>query len=274
MQGGLCWYLADTSFKDWAQRATDALLCDGQDSPHAEILKKADKRIIFRLKSPRVDYFHQSVVVKAFPMTGKLNYTGLKLRLLRYRRYGLAEVRNLLEAARRGLPVPQVFGYGRIRRGPLVLNTMVMMEDLAPRRRVGVLLGEAQGQERRQERLLDRLLPVFAQLYRTGCNHIDVNLSSIWLSDNPQQEWKVNDFQFARFLDQPSPRVLMFQAAYFACVCSRKCAVPAKIMQAWVERLLTVAGIKNTSHWLEIYRGFLQNPDLLVLPEARRLALH
>ena len=111
MQGGLCWYLADASFKGWAHRATDALLCDGQDSQRAEILKKADKRLIFRLKSPRVDYPHQSVVVKAFPMTGKLNYTALKLRLLRYRRYGPSEARNLLEAARRGLPVPQVFDW-------------------------------------------------------------------------------------------------------------------------------------------------------------------
>ena len=32
MPGGFCCYLADPSFKDWAHRATEALLCDGQDS--------------------------------------------------------------------------------------------------------------------------------------------------------------------------------------------------------------------------------------------------
>ena len=269
MQGGLCWYLADTSFKDWAQRATDALLCDGQDSQRAEILKKADKRLIFRLKSPQGDSPHQSVVVKAFPMTGKLNYTGLKMKLFRYRRYGPSEVRNLLEADRRGLPVPQVFGYGQMRRGPLVLNTMVMMEDLAPRRRIGVLLGEAQGQDHRQERLLDRLLPVFVQLYLKGCNHIDVNVDAIWLSDNPQMDLKINDFQFARFLDKPSRKVLMFEAASFARSCWCEGVAP-KILYAWGERVVTAAGIKNTSYWLEIYRGFLHNLDL---SEAQRLAI-
>ena len=248
MGGGFFWYLSDSVWKQWAVQANSQLLDHQQERQDSQILKEGPRRFIFRLKSAQRHSPRQSVVVKSFPMTG------LKMRLLRYRRYGPAEVGNLLEAAGRGLPVPQVFGYGQMQRGPLVLNTMVMMEDLAPRTTIGALLSEAQGQASRQGQILDRATPLFVQLYRKACNNVDVNPQSLWVSDDPGLGQRINDFQYTRFLNKPSPKVLMSQGAYFAHCC--RSMVHPDILHEWIARLLVAADIEDADYWLEIYGRF------------------
>ena len=210
MPGGFCWYLADERWQDWARRANQEMVCGGEDQQGVEILKKGTRRLIFRLKGTEPNAAEQSVVVKSHRLSG------LRKPLLRYRRYGPSEVRNLFEAAKRGLPVPKVFGYGELRRWWLVVDMMIMMEDLAPRRTAATWLRETKNQTQRQVEILDRILELFVRLYRAGCNHIDVNDKSIWLSDDPADVGKISDFQYTRFLDQPSAKVLMLQAAYFS----------------------------------------------------------
>ena len=261
MPDGFRWYLADACWEKLAQRANGILLNGHPGAEDMEILKKAIKRFIFRLKPGADDSAIPSVVIKAFPMPK------LKMRLLRYRRYGPAELGNLFEATRRGLPVPRVFGYGRLRRGLLVLGTMIMMEDLAPRQTVGTLLADAEGQPSRQREILDRTLPLFVQLYRKGCNHIDLNPQSIWLSEDPRLDQKISDFHYARFLNQPSPKALVSQAAYFARCCSR--IVPEDLFQPWLPKLLTAADIDNSDQWLKTFSRFRR----LNLSQAKRLTI-
>ena len=193
MPGGFRWHLADIRWKEWAERANQRIVGERDDQPDVELLKKATRRLIFRLKASGTDSSEQSVVIKSYRMSG------LKRRLFRYRRYGPSEAQNLLEAAKRGLPVPEVFGYGQLQQWLLVLDTMIMMEDLAPRRSAAELLREAKGQRQRQAEILDRILELFVRLYRTGCNNIDVREDSIWLSEDPSETGKIIDFHYVRF---------------------------------------------------------------------------
>ena len=261
MPGGFCWYLAETCWEDLARRANRQIVCEPPTQEGVEILKKGHRRFVFRLKFAGTDPTAKPVVIKSFPMISP------KEKFLRYSRYGPAEVRNLLEAARRNLPVPLVFGYGQRRRWCLVLDTFIMMEDLAPRRLLGEMLTQAQGQPQEQAEILDRTLKMFVQLYHAGCNHIDTTRHSIWIGNNPADSTRVSDFQYARFLNKPSIKVLLCQAALTTRSCSDM--VPAEILESWIEKLMTAAEIKNTVYWLKVYRRFLNSK----MSRAQRLAL-
>ena len=260
MPGGFCWYLADACWEDWAKRANRQMTCDtpGED---VEILKKSPRRLVLRLKSAEADTPEKSIVTKGFPMLS------LKERLLRYRRYGPAEVRNLLEASKNNLPVPRVFGYGQIQRWRLVLGTIIMMEDLAPRQPVGELLKKTQGQPQQQAKILEQTVKLFSQLYLAGCNHIDTNSHSIWLGENLTDGEAISDFQYVRFLKRPSIKPLLCQAALFARSCSPM--VPAEVLQNWIEKVVVAVDVNNATHCLKVYNRFRERK----LSRAQRLAL-
>ena len=260
MPGGFCWYLADPCWQNCAWRANRQILCSQQEQADVEVLKKGRRRLVYRLKRAETDCGKKSIVIKSFPLSS------LKNRLFRHGRYGRAETWNLLEAEKRGLPVPKVFGYGKVNRWPLVLNTMVMMEDLAPRHLLAELLEEKQTQLEQQAELLDRTLKLFLQLYQSGCNHIDLNSQSIWLAENPRDGEKISDFQYTRFLDKPSVRTILCQAAYFTRSCSA--LVPTEVLESWTEKLFLAIDIKKSGYWLKIYNCFL-NRDL---SRAQRLS--
>ena len=234
------WRLADPCWLEWARRAEAAVA--GQRGSDVEVLKEARRRLIFRLRQGE-----RSIVVKAFPMGG------FRHQFLTHGRYGRAEACSLLEACRRGLPVPGVYGLGLWRRWGFVRCTMVMMEDLAPRRTVRDLLTLAGPDQARCAAILDSTIDLFVNLYLTGCKNIDVNAGSILLTDD-LSDLRVIDFQYTRFLDHPSPKALTLQAARFTMTCSKwHEGLP---LEPWVCSVLARAGVRHRGRWLNVWRGF------------------
>jgi hypothetical protein len=260
--GPMRWLLADERWRPWALRAGDFIARGGAGGGE-EILKQGANRLIFRMCAPSAETAGESVVVKAFPMST------LKNRLYRHRRYGRAEAANLLEAARRDLPVPKVLGYGTIRRWGLTYCTAVMMEDVRPRVIMRQLLQDAKSRPREQERILEVCRDILLKVYRAGCNNVDFNCQTVCLLPDLSGSPRLIDFQYVRFLPQPSARVLMFQAAYFGNACLRY--TPPDIIDRWFERLLESIDADDPAYWRAVYEGF--KPVSLSTSTSQRLAL-
>jgi hypothetical protein len=100
-------------------------------------------------------------------------------------------------------------------------------------------LAQADAASRRS--LLWRVLPLFQQVYRAGCNHIDLGPHAILLGDHPPplgQDWLI-DFQYCRFLAQPAPEIFAGQAGYFGwCLTTHWDLVPRALVEEWFEALL------------------------------------
>lgn len=257
---GFRWFLCGNDFASWAWRAEDFLL--GESATDAiEPLKCATNRIVFRIGGIDGDDSPATVVAKAFPMST------LKQRLYRYRRYGPMEVGNLLEGARRDLPVPTVWGFGLQRRLGMVLASVVLMEDIAPRLPVAELLRSSAQKPDRLDRILAIVGDVLLQLYRAGCNHIDLHHHAIWIDETLEGQPKVIDFQYVRYLRRPSLNVFMFMASSFTRLCLE--FIPEPTLDAWMEEFLRGAGVKEVGRWLDLCRKYRS----LRLSRACRLAL-
>ena len=242
---GVRWRLADAGWLRWALRADRALAADLAGVNHVELLKRTDRRLVFRLTSR--DH-RSSVVVKCFRMVH------LRQRVFYHGRYARTEASNLLEAARLGLPVPKVYGWCRRSRLGLVSYSALMTEDLSPRRTAGRLLAQAEGDRGRQDAILDASLGVFLALHRVGCNHIDLNPESILLRED-LSDTRVVDFHYARFLGRPSPTALMCQASRFVVSCPKM--VSRSLFDEWAQKLIVAAGLDDPPHWLGVYREFI-----------------
>lgn len=236
MPGGFSWYLAE---RHWEEAAR---LANGLGGDKAEILKRARRRLVFRLSLGESESGPATVVVKCHRMES------LKRAILRYRRYGPQEVGNLLEAARRGVPVPRVYGYGQQRSGILVHDMMIMMEDMAPRKTVAELLAEAGGCIERQKEILARAGQLLVRLYETACNHIDTNCSALWIDESESAGDRIIDFHYASFLNEPRPRCLVSAAARLWQGCRR--LVGEELFEGWLEQLSVAAKISGYKEML------------------------
>lgn len=196
------WLLSD---RCWAAAASavDAHLEGVAGDFTIEQLKAATNRDIFRCSviDPAV-----RVIAKTFPMRT------FKQQLYRYRRYGPTEARNLIVARERGLPVPELYGFGWQQRGLLVKRTMVLMEDLQAFSPLSVI--ENVNSEDAKMTMLRPVAETLVSLYVAGCNHIDLGAGNILVSDADPMDVRLIDFMYAAFLPAPSTTVLAFQAAY------------------------------------------------------------
>ncbi len=247
---GFKWFLSEPDAEKWA-RLVEQFLAGQADSRHIEEIRKATNRLIFRLKPDWNGSPGQTMVAKSFPMSK------LKQRLYQYVRYGPAEVCNLLEASRRSLPVPKVYGFGLQRKWSMVRQAVVIMEDLSPFRPVGDLLKEALDRPQHRQRILEIVGDLLLELYKTGCNHIDINGNAIFIDEALVGPAKIIDFQYARYLDSPTPIQLIFQTAYFSWSCIE--LISEKELDTWSEQLFEKAGLDEPARWTEIYRGYRHN---------------
>jgi serine/threonine protein kinase len=197
--GDRAWQWKDDTLANLAEPIGKTL--NAPDSIAAgDILKQDTNRFIIRhhtdMPSP------SSVVVKTFPMAK------LKQRLWRYKRYGPTETANLIEALKRGLPVPELFGCFSQRRAGMTLSTGLVIEDFVGARSV---LDELSSNPFTSE-ISAALCQLLVKLHNCGCNHIDLNLNNIFLGETG--ELKLIDFMYVAYHDCGSTRILAFQTAY------------------------------------------------------------
>jgi hypothetical protein len=247
---GFSWLLADRRWFDQARRVEQFL--SGRVPRGVEVLKQTFNRLVARIPPAGDDPFVRPLVAKVFPMRS------VGQRLFRWRRYGPREAANLLEAARRGVPVPAVMGLGVQRRWGLVRHSVVLMEDLAPRQPVGQLLRDGSGDVERQRRILMATVGLFVAMYRVGCHNTDVNDKSIFLMPDAAEPAKVIDFQHTWFLDGPDAQALAYQAAHFAQQCAPY--VPLELLEEWASRLAEQAGLAGRAEWGDLFRGLASRP--------------
>ncbi len=234
------WQLADESWRVAASRSTE-LIERPEQIPPGDLLKRGERRLVFRLAQAHSE--HPSVVVKSFPLA-------LLRHRLKHQKYAPTEAGNLLVAKRRGLPVPAVFACGIRRRFGLVSWNAVLVE-LMPGRPLKELLSKADAAVQRE--LLWRVLPLFRKIYETGCNHIDFGPHAILMDDARGDS--LIDFQYCRFLDQPSPRTFAALAGYFGwCLTTHWNLTPPKLVHEWFEALLDFVGLGEREGLGEIFR--------------------
>ncbi|RKY08571.1 MAG: hypothetical protein DRP56_03885 [Planctomycetota bacterium] len=136
-------------------------------------------------------------------------------------RFGFGEVNALLFASDRGLKVPKVYGYGGIN-GAFNLRKaeFLIMQDLDNHTDIGQLLESNRRDQEECKSVLRRAVPLFMKLYESNCNHSDLNLGSILLSNDSCCDDYLLDFEFSKFHKAPSLELLMFHAGYFIDHCS------------------------------------------------------
>lgn len=219
------WRLRTEAWQLTATRATDWIVHPEQIPPTA-LFKRGPRRLVFRLDSVHPQY--PALMVKAFPLDT------IRHRW-RHKKYGQAETINLLIAEQRGLPAPRVFAHGWSRQWGLVSWNALAMEFIDGRPLKEYLIHASDSTKRK---LLWRVLPLFEQIYQTGCNHIDLGPHAILLGQSTQGD-RLIDFQYCRFLDAPAPPTFAAQAGYFGwCLTTHWNLAPRELVIEWFQALL------------------------------------
>ncbi len=241
------WWLKDESLVPAAQSITETIRNITHHSlrPNAEIFKLTDRKAVFRVELP--EGTGRSLVAKAF-LLPRFEHR------VKYHKYGLNEVVNLLKAADKGINTPRVCGYGHIySRFRLVEANVVISEDLMGLSPIKDLL--LKGTDNERHRIFMRTIPLFVSLYNAGFNHIDVNSGAVMLCErNINPEVFLLDFQHAKFYDKPSSEILMFEAGHFAKAC--RSWISTETVNEWLGELLRAVDINSTDEIQKMKRRF------------------
>ena len=209
-------------------------------------IKSGRNRCIFRI-CPPPQCGIPPVIIKAFPMAD------FRQQLYRYRRYGPTETANMLRAAQRNIPLPQVYGYGWIRRCGLVAATIIMMEDLHRHRSLAEVLGRGDFDPAARAAVLQRVARLLLSLYHGGCNHIDLHGESVFFSRSGDDD-RIIDFHYAAFHDRPIPEVLMFHAAYLGSALAG--VFSERMLEMWVREMIAELALRDVDRLFARYRFF------------------
>jgi hypothetical protein len=211
-------------------------MCPGE----VQVLNERGHRRVLRVATTESE--HQTVVAKIFRLSSLCGR--LRHQVVGCNRFALGEAANLITAARRGLAVPRVYGYGCARGwSRLVRMDFLLTEDLAFCVPVGQLFERHAADRAVCAEILGRMTPVFVGLFRAGCNHIDVNLGAILLDSRDWAKVFLLDFEHATFRRTPSLEILAFEAAYFAGCCRRW--VDKDALEKWFAELVHAAGVTD-----------------------------
>lgn len=253
---GSTWWLRDECLTTLCESVGDVVrdIMGNGAGPEVEMLKSAERKAVFRVHHPREE--GERYVAKLFCLD-HLSHR------LRYWRYGLDEVANLLQAGARGINTPKVYGYGHTHDAfGLVRASVVILEDFHDLPLMSDLMSVMPESERVE--VFMNTIPLFVSLYRAKCNHIDLNGNAIMLagqSSNP--ELFLLDFHHAKFHKKPSVNILMFEAGYFARSCREW--VPAETIRKWAADILRHVGITEHAELQkagEVFEYHLQGKGL------------
>jgi len=239
---GTTWHLADPRWAAAAESVSRVARADGEAMPlgDVQVLCERGRRRVLRVATHESG--HATVVAKVFTLSSF--HRRVLHQAMGYNRYALGEATNLMTAAQRGLPVPRVYGYGRAQgRWRLIQTDFLLIEDLASCVPVGQLLDRHAADPGLCAEIMDRTIPVFVGLFRTGCNHIDVNPDAILVEGNDITKAFVLDFEHAVFSPTPRMEILSFEAAYFARGCQRW--VDKDMIDRWFTRLVEAIGVTD-----------------------------
>ena len=207
--------------------AVNSHLSGGTGSYAVEQLKVAVNRDIFRCTlTERPLRF----VAKTFPMGS------IKQQISSYKRYGPTEARNLIEARKRNLPVPELYGFGWQQRGFRIKRTMVLIEDLQGFSPLTTIQNVTD--EMAQLAILRPVADALLNLYAAGCNHIDLSVSNIFVNDRNPANIRLIDFMYVVYLPAGSTNVLAFHAAYLS-DSLRQYGVAEKTCREWAKELFS-----------------------------------
>ena len=231
------WHVQNNIFISCVTDAT-ALIRDPSKIDSQLLIKEQTRRLIFKHKSPRGD-----VLIKAFPLNS------IRKRL-QNKKYAPSEAINLFMAQQRGIPVPELIGYGCQTEWLIVKWNAICQEFIDAPSLENLLDGESNPKER--YKLLRRAFPSFKSLYCAGCNHIDFKPGSILTREDGEDV--IIDWQYARFLAKPSKQILAAQAGYFAWdVSVRNRWIKPVEMDTWYQELLDYLNINDTTEMQSIF---------------------
>ncbi len=238
LDDGSRWWLVQSAWQEKAAFAARAIADPGLLAPDA-LLKAATRRLVFALDAMEDD---TRVVVKAFPLEG------LRTRL-KHRKYAPSEAANLAEAARRGIPVPALYGWGEQRSAGLVRWNAVLMESIAGATFAD--LAESAGGASAEESepaasapppdWLERSARLLATIYASGCNHIDLKPEALLFGATAADD-RIIDFQYCTF-GSPSVTTFMAQLGHFAYWWDRSLGPVEDLVEAWFQAVLDYAEI-------------------------------
>jgi hypothetical protein len=218
-----------------------------------EVLKgKKGDRIVFRIKLSSQN--SESFVVKMCPFVlfkHRLRYTWM----IKSGR-GVGEAENLVIAAERGIPVPNVYGCGYVYDSFRLINMrIIILEDLLQYGSVDQCLQVDHPGEQQVAVILKRTIPVFVDLYRAKCNNIEINPHAIMLSKNGSvPDSIVLDFEDAKFYNKPSLEILMFEAASLVKWSPQRFTETA--IMDWLNELLVSVGIDDVGIRTQLQKRF------------------
>jgi len=230
---------------DWREIAVAAgwVMAGFVNLPDKAYYKNESRRRIFCF-APSED--KRVVVVKGFPLA-KWHYR------YRHKKYAFNEATNLLSARERGLPVPEVYGYGMGWRRTFLRWVAVILE-YTPFPSMQEYFFKGLSEEKTWDLLL-RSIPSFQKLFLAGCNHIDFGPHAIMMSPEGPEKDLLIDFQYARFLPKPSPATLASQLGYFGwSVSTNHNWVGKEMRELWYAEVLAALDIPFTNKIREIIR--------------------
>jgi len=226
--------LVETVLSEMARLSTTS-------SPEALFFKRNAKKLVFCPVKPGTPGTCIAKVFVVGSLRRKLKY------YLNYYRFALDEAANLLVAKDRGIHVPEVYGFGHIySQSGLEEATVVLTEYLTDRIKVDEALKQCASDVAQLSRTLLRTVPVFAELYRAGCNHIDVNGANILLGrDQADSPPFLVDLQNAKFHDRPNADILMAEAGRLAKTCQPW--VSGELRSRWLTKIFDDVGIGSAT---------------------------
>ena len=248
------WWLTEPRWRDAAISAS-RLISDPSSIPAGQLLKTDTRRLVFTL--PLVEGF--DCVVKAFPLRG------LRTRLKHWK-YAPSEAWNLGEAVERGLPVPTLYGLGARRELALVRWNAVLMQRVEGRT-FSEVLEEADDDDQRSV-WIERSIALFRQIYRAGCNHIDLKPEALTFGVIPESD-RIIDFQYCTFADEPNIDTFMAQAGHFVHWWERSDAPSTTLVDGWFDALL--AAVEVPAARRDEARGIFESHRRTVRSIADRL---
>ncbi len=230
------WWLKDESLVPLVPELIDAVEECGKGSVPKNVvpLRECARKTIFRLDPAG----GPSLVGKAcYLRTLRLKSQFIR-RGFHYPKFGFDEGSNLVLAAAKGIPVPEVWGYGHvgIRLG-IPTATVLLLEylDTSP---LETLIENAT--EEKQGELLATAIPLVIKLFRAGCHHVALKSDAIMMRPDGT-DLKVLDLEHAKFYDEPSTQSLAFHAGFLAG--SAKAFVADEVFDRWFPKVLDAADV-------------------------------
>jgi hypothetical protein len=252
---GTCWRLSDGNLAILAQLTMKIFrrITEGAVEEDLRVLKLNNRKAVFRIEHPE-DSSQAFVAKISF-------YNRIKHRF-RFRKYALNEVVNLLKARALGINTPRVCGFGTINDILGLPEASIILTEYLPGVSINSFLEDTESEAKRNQTFM-QTIPLFVSLYEAKCNHIDITGKNVLLSDKSlNHDVYLLDFQYARFYNESSSEILMFEAGYFAQSCLN--FVSLSTIYEWLDKLLIAANIDCTedSQKLKSRFEYYLNTDL------------